>query len=169
MEPEWRVPELPAHQTLLLWYVPSSHHLEKEKPKSWLKLVSAFANISGGHIYFGFTDDTHLAVSLDDVQATASKISELITSRISPNVRFELTEIESDTKEKSCLDLFVSNGPNYPYYYMHERTQEVYVRHGDRSVFATTAELNNLISSYLQKNVCSGSGDVVQYNQWCEL
>mgnify|MGYP003377002433 FL=1 len=45
------------------------------------------------------------------MQTTASKISELITSRISPNVRFELTEIESNTKEKSCLDLFVSNGP----------------------------------------------------------
>ena len=119
--------------------------LEKEKPKSWLKSVSAFANTSGGHNFFGFTDDTHLAIGLDDVQTTASKISELITSRISPNVRFELTEIESNTKEKSCLDLFVSNGPNYPYYYVHERTQEAYVRHGDRSVLATTAELNNLI------------------------
>lgn len=67
--------------------------LEKEKPKSWLKSVSAFANTSGGHIYFGFTDDTHKAQGLNDVQAAASKISELITSRISPNVRFELTEI----------------------------------------------------------------------------
>ena len=119
--------------------------LEKEKPKSWLKSVSAFANTSGGHIYFGYTDDTHTAVGLDDVQAVASKISELITNRISPNIRFELTEIVSDTNGRNCLDLFVSNGPNYPYYYVHEKTKEAYVRHGDRSVIATTAELNNLI------------------------
>ena len=92
--------------------------LEKEKPKSWLKSVSAFANTSGGHIYFGYTDDTHTAVGLDDVQAVASKISELITNRISPNIRFELTEIVSDTNGRNCLDLFVSNGPNYPYYYV---------------------------------------------------
>lgn len=43
------------------------------------------------------------------------------------------------------MDLIISNGPNYPYYYTHERTQEAYIRHGDRSVIATTAELNNLI------------------------
>ena len=31
--------------------------LEKEKPKSWLKTVSAFANGIGGSIYFGINDD----------------------------------------------------------------------------------------------------------------
>lgn len=119
--------------------------LEKEKPKSWLKSVSAFANTSGGHIYFGFTDDTHSAIGLDNIQEIASKISELITHRISPNVRFELTEMTIEENNKRCLDLYVSDGPNYPYYYVHERTQEAYIRHGDRSVLATTAELNNLI------------------------
>lgn len=120
-------------------------NLEQDKPKSWLKSVSAFANTSGGHIYFGFTNDTHEAVGLDDVQSTASKIAELIEGRISPSVRYELIEIESDIAGRTCLDLIISNGPNYPYYYIHERTQEAYIRHGDRSVIATTAELNNLI------------------------
>lgn len=119
--------------------------LEKEKPKSWLKSVSAFANTNGGHIYFGFSDDTHEAIGLDNPQAAASKISELIAARIKPGVRYELLEIPSDTGKDVCLDLIISNGPNYPYYYVHEKTYEAYVRRGDRSEIATTAELNNLI------------------------
>ena len=120
-------------------------NLEKEKPKSWLKSVSAFANTSGGQILFGFSDDTHEAVGLDDSQLTASKISELVETRITPHVRFEINEIPSDVLGRTCIELVVSNGPNYPYYYTHERTLEAYVRHGDRSVIATPVELNNLI------------------------
>lgn len=120
-------------------------NLEKEKPKSWLKSVSAFANTSGGQILFGFSDDTHEAIGLDDSQLTASKISELVEARITPHVRFEINEIPSDVLGKTCIELAVSNGPNYPYYYTHERTLEAYVRHGDRSVIATPSELNNLI------------------------
>jgi ATP-dependent DNA helicase RecG len=120
-------------------------NLEQEKPKSWLKSVSAFANTSGGQILFGFTDDSHDAVGLDNSQLTASKISELIEARISPHVRFEINEFPADVQGRTCLELVISNGPNYPYYYTHERTMEAYVRHGDRSVITTSAELNNLI------------------------
>lgn len=63
-------------------------NLEQEKPKSWLKSVSAFANTSSGQILFGYTDNSHEAVGLDNPQAVASKISELIEGRISPHVRF---------------------------------------------------------------------------------
>ena len=65
--------------------------LESEKPKSWLKSVSAFANTQGGHIDFGVTNDTHIALGLDDPQETTSKISEFISARISPAPRYELT------------------------------------------------------------------------------
>ena len=58
--------------------------LEAEKPKSWLKSVSAFANTIGGHIFFGYSNDTHEPKGLTDAQATASKITELISGRISP-------------------------------------------------------------------------------------
>ncbi len=34
--------------------------LEKRKPKSWLKSVSAFANGIGGMLFFGVADDTSL-------------------------------------------------------------------------------------------------------------
>lgn len=119
--------------------------LESEKPKSWLKSVSAFANTNGGHIIFGVTDDTHKIVGLTDPQTTASKISELISGRISPAPRYQLTEIDPEDKGCVCIDLMIDNGPNYPYYYSHERTKEVYVRHGDRSELAEDYELNNLI------------------------
>lgn len=119
--------------------------LEETKPKSWLKSVSAFANTRGGHIYFGYKDSTHEAVGLEDPQSVASKISELIESRIAPHVRYELTVIQTDPFGKVCLDLCVFNGPNYPYYYVHEKTKEAYTRHGDRSVITTELELNNLI------------------------
>lgn len=49
--------------------------LEFEKPKSWLKSVSAFANTLGGHIFFGYDDDTHEAIGLVDPQRAASIIT----------------------------------------------------------------------------------------------
>ena len=119
--------------------------LEAEKPKSWLKSVSAFANTKGGHILFGVTDKTHEAIGLDDVQKVASKISELISVRISPMVNYTIEPFPSTSDGKSCLDLSVFSGPHYPYYYVHEQTRECYVRRGDRSEPATTLELNTLI------------------------
>lgn len=44
--------------------------LEKRKPKSWLKSVSAFANSIGGTLFFGI-DDNKTIVGLDDAQGDA--------------------------------------------------------------------------------------------------
>ena len=118
--------------------------LEAEKPKSWLKSVSAFANTIGGHIFFGYSNDTHEPKGLTDAQATASKITELISGRISPAPRYELDTI-TESSNCTCIDLDIKSGPAYPYYYVHESTKEAYVRHGDQSVKATNIELNNLI------------------------
>jgi len=118
--------------------------LEEERPKSWLKSVSAFANNAGGHIYFGYTNDSHEPKGLGDAQYTASKITEFIASRISPAPRFKLDTIVEGT-DIICIDLEIKNGPAYPYYYVHEKTREAYMRHGDESVLASDIELNNLI------------------------
>lgn len=125
--------------------------LEEGRPKSWLKSVSAFANSHGGHILFGVTDDTHEAVGLQDPQADASKIAELISSRISPAPRYELSTFPSDDGTKQCIKLSIQNGPSYPYYYAADRVREVYVRHGDRSELASDFELNNLILKGINK------------------
>jgi len=119
--------------------------LETEKPKSWLKSVSAFANTNGGHIIFGVDDHTHKVHGLSDAQATASKIAELIATRISPAPRYELAQVHDDISANPCIDVFIQSGPYYPYYYVHEKTREVYVRHGDRSELASNSELSNLI------------------------
>ena len=79
--------------------------LEKEKPKSWLKSVVAFANTKGGHILFGVSNNDHEPIGLDDAQGTASKISELLTSRVEPPVRYILTPFNSRKEGRLCLDL----------------------------------------------------------------
>jgi len=125
--------------------------LESEKPKSWLKSVSAFANTQGGHIDFGVKNDTHVAVGVDNPQETASKIAELISARISPAPRYELTTYPSEDGKSTCVKIIVQNGPNYPYYYSYDGVKEAYVRHGDRSEKATDYELNNLILKGMNK------------------
>lgn len=124
--------------------------LEEGKPKSWLKSVSAFANSRGGHILFGVTNDTHDAIGLDDPQATASKISELIAGRISPAPRYEITTFPG-SNGRLCIELIIQNGPSYPYYYAYDRVREAYVRHGDRSELASDFELSNLILKGINK------------------
>ncbi len=119
--------------------------LETKKAKSWLKSVSAFANTKGGCILFGFEDAAHTAVGLDDAQADASKIAELISGRISPRPNYQIESIPAADAHKLCIKLSVQNGPNYPYYYVHEQTRECYVRRGDRSEIANDMELNELI------------------------
>ncbi len=120
-------------------------NLELKKPKSWLKSVSAFANTHGGYILFGVADATHRAIGLENPQEAASKISELIGSRIEPVPQYTLEEFYGETEDQICLALEIFCGPAYPYYYVHERTMEVYVRHGDRSEIASTSELGNLV------------------------
>lgn len=125
--------------------------LEEGKPKSWLKSVSAFANSHGGHILFGVTNDNHEALGLSDPQKDVSRIAELISSRISPAPRYQLSTFLSDDGTKQCIRLSIQNGPSYPYYYVADRTREVYVRHGDRSELASDYELNNLILKGMNK------------------
>ena len=63
--------------------------LESNKPKSWLKSVSAFSNGLGGCLFFGVTNDKEL-VGIDNPQYVCDKISELINAKISPIPTFIL-------------------------------------------------------------------------------
>ncbi|WP_042315999.1 helix-turn-helix domain-containing protein [Desulfofarcimen acetoxidans] len=51
--------------------------VEANKPRGWLKTVSAFANGVGGSIYFGVSDNG-VAIGLDNAQKAAEQVSELI-------------------------------------------------------------------------------------------
>lgn len=116
--------------------------LEKRKPKSWLKSVSAFANGIGGTLFFGI-DDNKTIVGLDDAQGDAEAISRLIKERITPVPSFVLTpELEND---KTILVLSVSSGRNTPYYYKADGIMEAFIRIGNESIVAPNYVVNELI------------------------
>lgn len=132
-------------------YLDYKESLEVTKPKSWLKSVAAFANTKGGHIIFGVTDKEHKFIGLDNLQETSTKISEYISARIEPRPSFVLTEVNIEKSDKKCIDLEITNGHNYPYYYVNKQERTIYVRHGDRSEKATSIEQNNLLLKGINK------------------
>ena len=109
--------------------------LEIEKPKSWLKTVSAFANGVGGSIYFG-VDDNGKLVGIDDIRKTTDKISEIIKERIEPSLIFSLEPIAVNGMK--VLRLKVPNGANTPYYYFGDGNRIAFYRLGNQSVPATS-------------------------------
>lgn len=67
--------------------------LERKKVKSWLKSVSAFANTDGGSLFYGVNDDGEV-VGLENPQADADFISEMIKARLDPVPEVQLIPIE---------------------------------------------------------------------------
>ena len=117
--------------------------VERSKPKSWLKSVSAFANGSGGVLVFGVEDGRHDLVGLEDPQSDADFVSETIKSRIEPVPLFDL-----DCREErgaSLLFVAVRAGASAPYYCSADGRREAYVRLGSQSVVAPPEVLNELI------------------------
>ena len=117
--------------------------LEKEKPKSWLKSVSAFANTKGGIILFGVDDKTHEERGVKNVVKATEKISELINNRIEPLPRYELNYFEEDGKD--FIELEIGDGPITPYFYVADGRKEAFIRSGNQSLPAPAHILQNLI------------------------
>ncbi len=117
--------------------------LEKDKPKSWLKSVSAFANTKGGIILFGVDDKTHEEKGVVDVVKTTEKISELINARIEPLPRYELNYFEENGKD--FIELEIGDGPITPYFYVADGRKEAFIRSGNQSIPAPAHILQNLI------------------------
>lgn len=124
--------------------------LEENRPHSWLKSVSAFANTRGGSIILGVRDKDHSIVGIDNIQYVSSKISEFISRKIEPAVQYELHDLKYPG-DKYCLEIKVFNGPDYPYYYIQDKAKTAYVRRGDRSEPATAIELSHLVLRGLNK------------------
>lgn len=117
--------------------------LEKIKPKSWLKSVSAFANTKGGIILFGIEDKSHKSVGLKDVKEDAETITELINSKITPLPRYEINTFNEE--DKDFLELKIGDGPSTPYSYISDGRKEAYIRSGNQSILAPEHMLRNLI------------------------
>ncbi|MDR2295458.1 MAG: putative DNA binding domain-containing protein, partial [Clostridiales Family XIII bacterium] len=122
---------------------------EFNKPRSWLKTVSAFANGVGGSLYFGVSNDG-VAVGLDKPQQAAEKVSELVKTRIEPALKnIVLEPLHADGK--NILRVQISGGANTPYYYTGDGNKTAYYRIGNESVPAPAAVLNELLLKGLHR------------------
>ena len=86
--------------------------LERKKVKSWLKSVSAFANTDGGSLFYGVNDDG-VIVGLENPQADADFISEMIKARLDPVPEVQLIPIEHEGR--TLLEVRVKAGTLTPF------------------------------------------------------
>lgn len=116
--------------------------LEEKKPKSWLKSVSAFANGSGGSLFFGINNNG-IVKGLDDVQHVCETISSRIRDYMDPLPEVEMIPHETDGLH--ILQLKVSSGHYTPYYYVGDGQLMAFVRVGDESLPATAEQMVRLV------------------------
>ena len=116
--------------------------LERNKVKSWLKSVSAFANTDGGSLFYGVNDDG-VIVGWDNPQADADFISEMIKARLDPVPEVQLIPIEHEGL--NLLEVRVKAGTLTPYYYYQDGTRTVYTRVGNESVECNSQQLLSLV------------------------
>lgn len=115
--------------------------LERNKPKSWLKSVSAFANGRGGKLIFGVKEDNTI-LGLSNYQEDSEKISEIIKIKMDPNPEFDMEIKEIDGTVILILSIFA--GKNTPYFVVDGGTRTAYKRVGNQSVPASRIDLFNL-------------------------
>lgn len=116
--------------------------LEVKRPQSWLKTVSAFANGTGGTLFFG-VDDTGAVVGLDDIKSHIGKITDMIQAKIEPNPVFHI--IPCKENNLTFLKVDILSGQFTPYYYYSDGNRIAYYRLGDESIQAPSYILNELI------------------------
>lgn len=92
--------------------------LERNKPKSWLKSVSAFANGKGGFLFFRISND-NVIVGLENAESDAEYISESIKTKIDPVPSIDLSFKKED--EKTIIVLEILAGQETPYYYIGDK------------------------------------------------
>lgn len=115
--------------------------LETNKPKSWLKSVSAFANSRGGKLFFGVKED-NVVLGLEDYKKDSENISEIIKTKMDsvPDFDMEIKEING----KFILVLTIFPGKNTPYFVLDGGTRTAYKRVGNQSIPADRIDLFNL-------------------------
>lgn len=116
--------------------------LEEKKPKSWLKSISAFANGSGGSLFFGIDNDG-IVRGLDDIQHVCEAISTKIRDYMDP-----LPDVERLPQRIGNLDILqlkVNTGIYTPYYYVGDGQRIAFMRIGDESLPATAEQMVRLV------------------------
>lgn len=116
--------------------------LEENKPKSWLKSVSAFSNGLGGSLFYGVNNDG-VVKGLDDVQHVCEAISSKIRDFMDPLPDVEMIPHEVDGHH--VLQVKVNAGKYTPYYYVKDGQRIAFVRNGEESIPATAEVMVRLV------------------------
>ena len=115
---------------------------ERNKPKSWLKSVSAFANGEGGVLIFGISDDDEI-IGLTNAEDDAEFISEAIKTKLDPIPTIDLKFKELNGEK--LIFLHINEGQETPYYYIGDKQRLAYIRVGNESVVADRVQLKQLV------------------------
>ena len=105
--------------------------LRRKEVKAWLKSVSVFVNTDGGSLFYGVNDDG-VIVGLNNPQADADFISEMIKTRLDPALEVQLSSIEHEGH--ILIEVKIKAGMLTSYYYYQEGTRTAYTRVGNESV-----------------------------------
>ena len=135
--------------------------LETNKPKSWLKTVSAFANGIGGALIFGISDKDEV-IGLDNYKKDSENISEIIKTKIEPLPKVTLKHYLIE--DKNIIILFVHSGKETPYYFTEGGHQTAYIRLGNESIPAKNSDLINLILKGKNRSYVSLGTDIKKDN-----
>ena len=135
--------------------------LENNKPKSWLKTVSAFANGIGGALIFGISDKDEI-IGLDNYKKDSENISEIIKTKIEPLPKVTLKHYLIE--DKNIIILFVHSGKETPYYFTEGGHQTAYIRLGNESIPAKNSDLINLILKGKNRSYDSLGTDIKKDN-----
>ena len=135
--------------------------LEINKPKSWLKTVSAFANGLGGTLIFGISDKDEI-IGLDNYKKDSENISEIIKTKIEPLPKVTLKHYLIE--DKNIIILFVHSGKETPYYFTEGGHQTAYIRLGNESIPAKNNDLINLILKGKNRSYDSHGTDIKKDN-----
>lgn len=122
--------------------------VEKRKPKSWLKSISAFANGQGGKLIFGVLEDNSV-VGLENFQKDSEDVSELIKSKVDPIPEFDLEF--TGIGGKVIMTISVYPGRNTPYYVVDGGSKIAYTRVGNESIPVSSIQLTQLALRGQQK------------------
>ena len=116
--------------------------IEVEKPRSWLKTISGFANTLGGTLIFGVEDNKRI-IGIEEISKSIEIITEKIKTRIKPLPEVEIYPFSEENK--NLIAVKVTKGKSGPYYYSYEKTKEAYIRLGDETILAPSHILNELV------------------------
>ena len=96
----------------------------------------------GGNLFYGVNDEGEI-VGLENVQADADFISEMIKARLDPVPEVQLIPIENEGR--TLLEVKVKAGVLTPYYYYQDGTRTAFVRVGNESVECNSQQLLSLV------------------------